>query len=81
MHTTVINREHYWVNKSGQGHNLPGTRDSRYQDDLQILVTSSLFRVIQTKHGIGKINITSNIRTNSIIILYASLRDRGFEND
>jgi hypothetical protein len=32
------------------------------------------------KHGIGKINITPNIRINCVIIIYASLRDRGFEN-
>jgi hypothetical protein len=32
------------------------------------------------KHGIGKINITSIISTNRIIIIYALLRDRGFEN-
>jgi hypothetical protein len=32
------------------------------------------------KHGIGKINSTTNISTNCIIIFYASLRDRGFEN-
>jgi hypothetical protein len=32
------------------------------------------------KHGIGKINITSNIRINCVLIIYASLRDRGFEN-
>jgi hypothetical protein len=32
------------------------------------------------KHGIDKINITPNIITNCIIIIYASLRDRGFEN-
>jgi hypothetical protein len=32
------------------------------------------------KHGIGKINITPNIRTKRIIIIYASLRDRGLEN-
>jgi hypothetical protein len=28
----------------------------------------------------GKINITPNIRINYVIILYASLRDRGIEN-
>jgi hypothetical protein len=27
------------------------------------------------KHGIGKINITPNISTNCIIIIYALLRD------
>jgi hypothetical protein len=32
------------------------------------------------KHGISKINITPNIRINYIIIIYVSLRDRGFEN-
>jgi hypothetical protein len=32
------------------------------------------------KHGIDKIYITPNIRTNCIIITYALLRDRGIEN-
>jgi hypothetical protein len=32
------------------------------------------------KHGIGKINITPNIRINCVIIIYALLRDRGIEN-
>ena len=27
------------------------------------------------KHGIGKINITSNIRINCVIIIYALVRD------
>jgi hypothetical protein len=27
------NKEYYWVNKSDQGHNLPGTWDSSYQGD------------------------------------------------
>jgi len=32
------------------------------------------------KHGIGKMNITSNIRSNCIIIIYALIWDRGLEN-
>jgi hypothetical protein len=31
------------------------------------------------KHGIDKINITPIIIINCIIIVYSSLRDRGFE--
>jgi hypothetical protein len=42
-------------------------------------MSSLLVVAIQTKHGIGKINITSNISTHCIIVIYASLRDRGFE--
>jgi hypothetical protein len=32
------------------------------------------------RHGIDKINITPNISTNYIIIIYVSLRDRGNKN-
>jgi hypothetical protein len=32
------------------------------------------------KHGIDRINITPTIRTNCIIMIYALLQDRGFEN-
>jgi hypothetical protein len=32
------------------------------------------------KHGIGKIIITPNISTRCVIIIYALLRDRRFEN-
>jgi hypothetical protein len=80
MHTTVINREHYWVNKSGQGHNLPRTQDSRYQLALQMIRDLTTKCSNTNRHGIGKINITPNIRTNRVIIIYAMLRDRGFEN-
>jgi hypothetical protein len=31
-------------------------------------------------HCIGKINITPNMRTNYVIIIYVLLRDRGLEN-
>jgi hypothetical protein len=31
------------------------------------------------KHDIGTIDITPNIRINCVIIIYALLRDRGFE--
>jgi hypothetical protein len=48
MHWISDIKEHYWVNRSDEGHNLPGTWDSRYQDDLQILVTSLLVAAIQT---------------------------------
>jgi hypothetical protein len=34
-------------------------------------VTSLLVVAIYTKHDIGKINITSNMRTNCILIFYA----------
>jgi hypothetical protein len=45
-------------NKSGQGHNLPGTRDSRHQDNLQVTRNLAASRSNTNKHGIGKINIT-----------------------
>jgi hypothetical protein len=32
------------------------------------------------KHGIDKINITPNICTDLIIMIYAKLQDRGIEN-
>jgi hypothetical protein len=48
-----------------------------WSSDSLDLTTS---RSIINKHGIDKINITPNIRTNCIIIIYTLLRDRGFEN-
>jgi hypothetical protein len=52
----------------------------RYQ--LALLVTHNLTasRSNKNKHGIGKINIIPNIRTNCIIMLYAMLQERMFEN-
>jgi hypothetical protein len=60
---------------------LPGTQDSRYQDDLQILVTSLLFVVIQTiKQIMDIVTLHQSIRTNYVRIVYALLRDRRFKN-
>jgi hypothetical protein len=42
------NKEHYWVTKVNQGHNLPGTRDSSYQDDSSDLQNFVLVVAIQT---------------------------------
>jgi hypothetical protein len=46
--------------KSGQGHNLPGTWDSRYQDDSSNPRDLTSSRSNTNKHGIDKINITPN---------------------
>jgi hypothetical protein len=54
--------------------------DSRYQLALQVTCDLTAKRSNINKHDIGIINITLNIRTNFIIITYASLRDRGIEN-
>jgi hypothetical protein len=56
-----------------------------YQLALQVTRVLTAKRSNTDKQGIGKINITPNIRINCIIIIYAiiiyvSLRDRGFEN-
>jgi hypothetical protein len=66
--------------KSGQGHNLPDTWDSIYQGDSSDPRDLTASRSNKNKHGIDKINITPNISTNWIIIIYALLRDRGIEN-
>jgi hypothetical protein len=66
--------------KSGQGHNLPGTWDSSYQSDASDPRDPTAKRNNIDKHGIDKINITPNISTNWIIMIYAKLRDRGIEN-
>jgi hypothetical protein len=57
-------KEHYWVAKVNQGHNLPGTEDSMYQLALQMIrvLTAKCSNI--DKQCIGKINITSNISTN-----------------
>jgi hypothetical protein len=47
---------------------------------LQVTRDLTAKRSNTNKHSIEKINIIPNIRTNYIIIIYASLRDRGFEN-
>jgi hypothetical protein len=60
-------KEHYWV-QSGQGHNLPGTWDSRYQLALQMTRVLTASRINTNKHGIYKINITPNISTKCIIV-------------
>jgi hypothetical protein len=65
-------KQHYWANESDQGHNLPGTWDSRYQLALQVSSNLTAIRSNTNKHGIGKINITSNTSTNCIIIFYVS---------
>jgi hypothetical protein len=70
----------YWRtllgNKCGQGHNLPDTWDSRYQDDSLDPRDVTASRSNTNKQGIDKINITPNISTNWILIIYALLRDR-----
>jgi hypothetical protein len=74
------NKEYYWVTKVDQGHNLPDTWDSRYQGDSSNPRYLTARRSNTNKHGIDKINITSNIGTNCIIIIYALLLDRGIES-
>jgi hypothetical protein len=57
--------------------------NSRYFSKLgfRFLVTSLLFVAIYTdRQGIGKNNITPNMKTNSVIIFYASLQNRRFKN-
>jgi hypothetical protein len=49
--------------KSNQGHNLPETRDSRYQLGLQVTHNLAATRNNTNKHGIVKINITPIMRT------------------
>ena len=58
------NKEYYWVNESDQGHNLPSTRDSRYQDDSSYSRDLTACRSNTNRHGIDKINIAPNISTN-----------------
>jgi hypothetical protein len=57
-----------------------GLEISMYQLALQVTRDLAAKRSNTNKHGIGKINITPNIRINYVIIIYATLRDRGFEN-
>jgi hypothetical protein len=53
----------------------------RYQLALQILVTSPLFVAIHiNRQESHKNNSTPNMKTNSVKIFYAMLRERGFEN-
>jgi hypothetical protein len=49
-----------------------GLEISRYQDDLQMTRVLTAKRSNTDKHVVGKINITSNIRINHVIIIYAS---------
>jgi hypothetical protein len=62
-----------------QGHNLPDTWESSYQGDSSDPRDLTASRSNTNKHGIDKINITPNISTNLIIMIYAKLRDRGIE--
>jgi hypothetical protein len=59
---------------------LLGTWDSRYQLALHVTRNLAASRSNTDKHGIDKIDITPNIRTNCIIIIYALLRDRENKN-
>jgi hypothetical protein len=52
----------------------------RYQLGLQLTRNLAATRSNANKHGIGKINITPNIRTYQIIMIYASQLDPRFEN-
>jgi hypothetical protein len=52
----------------------------RYQLALQVTRVLTAKRSNTYKHGIGKINITPNIIIHCIIIIYASLQDRGNVN-
>jgi hypothetical protein len=52
----------------------------RYQLDLQVIRNLAATRSNTNKHGIGKTNITPNIRTYYIIMIYASQLDPRFEN-
>jgi hypothetical protein len=76
----MINKNMTGWKGSDQGHNLPGIWDSRYQDDSSDPRDLTASRSNPVKHGIAKINITPNMRTNCIIIIYTLLRDRGNEN-
>jgi hypothetical protein len=52
----------------------------RYRFGLQVTRNLAATRSTTNKHGIGKINITLNIKTNCVRIFYTPLRERGFEN-
>jgi hypothetical protein len=51
---------------------LPGTRDSRYQDDLHILVTSLLFIAIQTNMVYSSKMISAFNLTDFLIVWTAA---------
>jgi hypothetical protein len=51
-----------------------------YQAGLQVNRNLIATRSNTDKYGIGKINITPNMRTNYIVIFYASQLDRRFKN-
>jgi hypothetical protein len=53
-------KEYYWVTKVDQGHNLPDTWESRYQDDFLDPRDLTASRSNTNRHGIDKINITPN---------------------
>jgi hypothetical protein len=49
---------------------------------IGFLVTPLLLVAIHTSnHGVHKNNITSNMKSNNVIIFYALLRKRWLEND
>jgi hypothetical protein len=52
----------------------------RYQLGIQDSRNLAAKRSNTNKHSIGKINITPNIGTNCIIMIYASQLDPRFEN-
>jgi hypothetical protein len=52
----------------------------RYQVGLQVTRNLAATHSNTNKYGIGKINITLNIKTNNVRIFYALLRDHRFEN-
>jgi hypothetical protein len=52
----------------------------RYQLGLQVTHNLAATHSNTKKHGIGKINITPNIRIYCIIMIYASQLDPRFEN-
>jgi hypothetical protein len=52
----------------------------RYPLGLQVTQNLAASRSNTNKHGIGKINITPNIGTNHVRIIYVILRERRFLN-
>jgi hypothetical protein len=70
-------KEHYWVTKVVKGTTCLALEIPVTRMILQILTAS---RSNTNEHGIDKINITPNIGTYFIIMIYTLLRDRGNEN-
>jgi hypothetical protein len=58
----MINKNMTGLKGSDQGHNLPGTWDSRYQGDSSDPRDLIVSRSNTNKHGMDKINITPIIR-------------------